>query len=155
MAAQDCRRNDPAQQHGGHVHPDGKKVGKVMWGALHRAVQGPSVGSQTPDGSRGHYGSGSTPWPSGCLNLRKLKGLDDIFEAWMIASHFENVGTEGGWSTETCIDALSRVAALIDDHLDELTARKGATTTLMTNDTLGIVRDRVEEQYPPPAYSEK
>ena len=44
----------------GHVYLKGAKVGKVMWGDLHRAVQGPSIGSQTPDGSRGHYGSGSS-----------------------------------------------------------------------------------------------
>lgn len=47
-------------QQAGHVYLDGRKVGKVMWGELHRAVQGPSVGSLTPDGSRGHYGSGSS-----------------------------------------------------------------------------------------------
>jgi TP901 family phage tail tape measure protein len=44
----------------GHVYLDSKKVGKVMWAALERGAQGPSHGSQTPDGSRGTYGSGSS-----------------------------------------------------------------------------------------------
>lgn len=55
-------------------------------------------------------------WTMRCVE-KCLRGLsDDIVRAWAIASNFRAYANVGQWERETCIEALSEIADLIDDY---------------------------------------